>query len=216
MKVIVTGATGMLGEGVLLECLQNPAVQEVLIINRKPSPIKHVKLTELLVPDFTQLDKFSESVKGYDACFFCAGISSVGMKEKKYNHITYVTTLAFAKALLQQNKEIVFFYVSGSHTDSSEKGKLMWARVKGKTENALMAMLFKKEYNFRPGGMLTSPGQKNGKAIYYFIIKLIRIISPKSICTMQEVGMAMINIVLNGYPKQIIEIPDIKLLAKGK
>ena len=215
MKVIVTGATGMLGEGVLLECLQNNAVKEVLIINRKPSPIKHPKLTELLVPDFLQLHNFADAIKGYDACFFCAGISSVGMKEEKYNHITYFTTLAFAKALLQQNKEMVYCYVSGSHTDSSEKGKIMWARVKGKTENALMSLPFKREYNFRPGGMLTSPGQKNGKAIYAIIVKLIRAISPKSICTMQEVGIAMINTVVKGYPKQVLEIADIKLLAKG-
>lgn len=214
MKVIVTGATGMLGEGVLLECLQNPAVQEVLIINRKPSPIKHPRLTELLVPDFTRLDDFADAIKGYDACFFCAGISSVGMKEEKYNHITYVTTLAFAKALIEQNKQMVFCYVSGSHTDSTEKGKMMWARVKGKTENALAALPFKAEYNFRPGGMLTTPGQKNGKAIYYIIVKLIKVISPKNILTMQEIGQAMINSVLKGYPKKILEIADIKLLAK--
>jgi hypothetical protein len=137
------------------------------------------------------------------------------MKEEKYNHITYVTTLAFAKALIEQNKEMVFCYVSGSHTDSSEKGKIMWARVKGKTENALAALPFKAEYNFRPGGMLTTPGQKNGKAIYYIIVKLIKFISPKNILTMQEVGQAMINSVLKGYPKQILEIADIKLLAKA-
>jgi len=180
MKVIVTGATGMLGEGVLLECLQNPAVQQVLIINRKPSPVKHPKLTKLLVSDFTRLNDFADAVKGYDACFYCAGISSVGMKEEKYNHITYVTTLAFAKTLVEQNKEMVFCFVSGSHTDSTEKGKVMWARVKGKTENALMALPFKAEYNFRPGGMLTTAGQKNGKAIYYFIVKLIGFFSPKA------------------------------------
>ena len=214
MKVIVTGATGMLGEGVLLECLQNPEVQEVLIINRKPSPIKHAKLTELLVPDFTRLEDFAHDIKGYDACFYCAGISSVGMKEDRYNHITYITTLAFAKALLAQNKEIVFCFVSGSHTDSSEKGKLMWARVKGKTENALMQLPFKAEYNFRPGGMLTSPGQKNGKAIYYFIVKIIQAISPKRILTMQQVGLAMIHAVLRGYPKQVLEIADIRALSK--
>jgi len=215
MKVIVTGATGMLGEAVLLECLQNPAVEQVLIINRRSSPVKHAKLTELLVPDFTQLNNFAEAIKGYDACFFCAGISSIGMKEEKYDHITYVTTLAFAKALLEQNKEIVFCYVSGSHTDSSEKGNSMWARVKGKTENALAALPFKAEYNFRPGIMLTSPGQKNGKAIYYFIAKIIKAISPKTVLTMQEVGQAMINSVTKGYPKQVLEIADIRLLAKG-
>lgn len=215
MKVIITGATGMLGEGVLLECLQNPAVQEVLIINRKPSPVKHPKLTELLVPDFTRLNEHANAIKGYDACFYCAGISSVGMKEEKYNHITYVTTLAFAKALIEHNREMVFCFVSGSHTDSSEKGKIMWARVKGKTENALMALPFKAEYNFRPGGMLTTPGQKNGKAIYYYIVKLIGLFAPKSILTMQQVAVAMINSVLKGYPKKILEIADIRALSKA-
>ena len=214
MKVIVTGATGMLGEGVLLECLQNPAVAAVLSINRKPSPIKHSKLTELLVPDFTQLDNFADAISNYDACFYCAGISSVGMKEEKYYHITYDTTLAFAKALLQQNKEMVFCFVSGSHTDSSEKGKVMWARIKGKTENALTRLSFKAAYNFRPGGMLTTPGQKNGKAIYYGIVKLIQLFSPKSILTMQQVSQAMINIVLKGYTKQVLEIADIRTLTK--
>ena len=213
MKVMITGATGMLGEGVLLECLQNAAVEEVLIINRKPSPVKHAKLKELIVPDFTQLSDHADAIRGYDACFYCAGISSVGMKEEKYHHITYTTTLAFAKALLAQNKDMVFCFVSGSHTDSSEKGKLMWARVKGKTENALMALPFKHEYNFRPGGMLTSPGQKNGKAMYYGIVKIIRFFSPKSILTMQQVGRAMINSVVQGYPKKILEIADIRTLA---
>jgi uncharacterized protein YbjT (DUF2867 family) len=215
MKVIVTGATGMLGEGVLLECLQNTAVQEVLIINRKPSSIKHPRLTELIVPDFMKLNDFADAIKGYDACFYCAGISSVGMKEEKYHHITYDTTLAFAKALLEQNKEMVFCFVTGRHTDSTEKGKVMWARVKGKTENALMALPFKAEYNFRPGGMFTSPGQKNGKAIYYVILKVIQCFSPKSILTMQQVGIAMINSVLKGYPKQVLEIADIRSLAKS-
>lgn len=215
MKVIVTGATGMLGEGVLLECLQNPVVTEVLMINRKPAPVQHAKLTELLVPDFTQLEQFARQVRGYHACFYCAGISSVGMKEEKYYHITYTTTMAFAKVLLAENKDMVFCFVSGSHTDSTEKGKLMWARVKGKTENALMALPFKNEYNFRPGGMLTSAGQKNGKALYYGIVKTIQFFSPKSILTMQQVGRAMINSVKHGYPRNILEISDIRTLAES-
>lgn len=214
MKVIVTGATGMVGEGVLLECLNNTAVQEVLMINRRSSPIKHSKLKELLVPDFFQLQQFSDTIKDYDACFYCAGISSVGMSEEKYHRITYDTTMAFAKALLEVNPAMTFCYVSGSHTDSSEKGKLMWARVKGKTENALMKLPFKNEYNFRPGGMLTTPGQRNAKTIYTFIVKLIKAISPKRVCTMQEIGVAMINAVEKGYPKQILEIADIRQLAK--
>src|SRR5580704_4618639 len=140
IKVIITGATGMVGEGVLFECLKNPKLSEVLIVNRRPYPLTHKKLKELIVPDFFQLDNFAADITGYDACFFCAGISSVGMKEDKYTQVTYDTTLAFARALLAHNRSISFTYVSGSQTDSSEKGRLMWARVKGRTENDLMKL----------------------------------------------------------------------------
>ena len=157
MKVIITGTTGMVGEGVLFECLQNPAVTKVLSISRKHYDLQHAKLKELIVPDFFKLSDYAADIKGYDACFFCAGISSVGMKEEKYTHITYDTTLAFAKALLAVNPNSSFCFVSGAHTDSTEKGKLMWARVKGKTENDLMKLSFKSEYNFRPGAMQPFP-----------------------------------------------------------
>lgn len=213
IKVIITGATGMVGEGVLFECLQNENVSEVLIVNRRHYEYSHPKLKELLVPDFFQLNNFADNIKGYDACFFCAGVSSIGMKEDKYTYITYDTTLSFAKAVLAQNPNIVFTYVSGSQTDSSEKGRLMWARVKGKTENDLMKLSFKGEYNFRPGIMLPFEGQKNWKSAYKFIAKAIKIFAPKKILTMHEVGKAMINAVLIGYPKLTLEIDDIKALA---
>jgi nucleoside-diphosphate-sugar epimerase len=214
IKVIITGSTGMVGEGVLFECLQNKKISEVLIINRKHYEMGHPKLKELIVPDFTQLGNYSENIKGYDACFFCAGISSIGMKEDKYTHITYDTTLAFANALLKSNNNISFTFVSGSQTDSSEKGRIMWARVKGKTENDLARLPFKAEYNFRPGGMQPFDGQKNWKAAYKWIVKIIKVVSPKRVITMEELGKAMINAVTMGYPKQILEIPDIKQLAK--
>jgi len=214
MKVIITGVTGMVGEGVLFECLQNSKVSEVLIISRKPYDLQHPKLKALIVPDFFELNKFSDNIKGYDACFFCAGISSVGMKEEKFTRITYDTTLVFAKALLEVNSNISFTYVSGSHTDSSEKGRVMWARVKGKTENDLAKLPFKGEYNFRPGAMLPFPGQKNWKSVYKVIVKIIKVFAPKSILTIHEVGKAMINAVTIGYPKNILEIADIKELAK--
>jgi nucleoside-diphosphate-sugar epimerase len=201
IKVIITGATGMVGEGVLFECLHNPKVSDLLLINRRHYELQHPKLKELIVPDFFQLNQFAEKIKGYDACFFCAGVSSVGMKEDKYTRITYDTTMAFAKTLLAVNSSMVFTYVSGSHTDSSEKGKLMWARVKGRTENDLMKLPFKAEYNFRPGAMLPFAGQKNWKALYKFIVKIIKAVSPKNVLTMQEVGQAMINAVAVGYPK---------------
>ena len=215
IKVIITGATGMVGEGVLFECLQNATVSEVLIINRRHYELQHPKLKELIVPDFLQLEKFADEIKGYDACFFCAGISSVGMKEDKYTRITYDTTIAFAKALLAVNNNMVFTYVSGSHTDSTEKGRSMWARVKGKTENELAKLPFKEEYNFRPGAMLPFTGQKNWKTIYKFIVKIIKAVSPGNVLTMQEVGRAMINAVSIGYPKQILEVSDIKQLGNA-
>ena len=215
IKVIITGATGMVGEGVLLECLQNPEVSEVLIINRKRSGYQHPKLKELIVKDFFQLKEFEAAIAGYDACFFCAGISSVGMKEDKYRHITYDTTLAFAKALLAVNPQMVFIYVSGSHTDSSENGRLMWARVKGKTENDLLKLGFAALYNFRPGAMSPYQGQQNWKLIYKWIVQAMQLVVPKKIISMHELGLAMVNASIKGYPKAILEIDDIKKLAQA-
>ena len=215
IKIIITGATGMVGEGILFECLRNTGVAEVLILNRRHYELQHPKLKELIVPDFFKLDNYAEQVTGYDACFFCAGISSVGMKEDKFRHITYDTTLAFAKSLLKANSSMVFTYVSGSQTDSTEKGRVMWARVKGKTENDLAALPFKAEYNFRPGVMLPFPDQKNWKTVYKWIVKFMRVLSPKSVLTMQQVGRAMINTVTKGYAKNILEIKDIRELSEA-
>ena len=213
IKIILTGATGMVGEGVLLASLDNPEVENVLMVNRRPFQLTHPKLKELIVPDFFQVGHFKDQLKGYDACFFCAGISSFGMKEVKYTRITYDTTLAFADVLLAVSPGLTFCYISGSHTDSSEKGKMMWARVKGKTENELMKRPFKKEYNFRPGGMVAVPGQKNAKAVYTVLVKIIGLFAPKLVITLSELGDAMINAVTKGYPKQVLEIMDIKALA---
>lgn len=213
IKVIITGATGMVGEGVLFECLQNQKVDKVLIINRRHYECDHPRLKELIVPDFFQLEAFAENIKGYDACFFCAGVSSVGMNEEKYTHLTYDTTLSFAKTMAGCNPNMVFTYVSGSSTDSSEKGRLMWARVKGKTENDLMKLPFKAAYNFRPGIMLPFEGQKNWKNIYKLIGKGIKLFAPRSVLTMHQVGQAMINVATSGYSKPILEIADIRKVA---
>ncbi|MDN5283794.1 MAG: hypothetical protein JWR38_68 [Mucilaginibacter sp.] len=216
--MIITGATGLVGEGVLFECLDHPDIKQVLMVNRKPYNAKHPKLKELIVPDFFDLDKFSDQLIGYDACFYCAGISSNGLNEAEYSHITYDTTLHFAQTLVNLNPDMVFSHISGSHSDSSEKGKIMWARVKGKTENALMKLPFKKVYNFRPGFMKPTPGQKNVKSFYKFIgslYPLLRLLFPNNVSTMSEAGQAMVNSVLRGYPKQILEVRDIKLLAKA-
>lgn len=137
MKVIITGATGMVGEGVLLECLQQELVKEILLVGRRHYDLNHPKVKELLVTDFLDIEPYADQLQGYDACFYCAGVSSVGMNEKDYTRITYDTTIAFAQVVLKKNPHMVFTYVSGQGTDSSESGRLMWARVKGRTENEI-------------------------------------------------------------------------------
>ena len=213
MKVIITGATGMVGEGVLLECLQHKNVEEILLIGRKPYGLQHPKLKQLIVPDFLKISAYANQLYGYDACFFCAGISSLGMNEEKYTAVTYNTTLFFAKTLEQLNPSMVFNYVSGAGTDSSEKGRLMWARVKGKTENDLMQLGFKGQYNFRPAIMLPTTGQKSLKTSYKILGSIFKYLLPKSTLKLSEVGKAMINTVIKGYHKQVLEVADIKLLS---
>jgi len=217
-KVILTGATGMVGEGVLLQCLEHPQVEQVLMVNRRPFSLVHDKLKELIIPDLFDLSGVTDQLIGYDACFFCAGISSAGLKEAEYMRITYELAMSFAQTLVKLNPAMVFDFISGSHTDSSEKGRVMWARVKGKTENALLKLPFKKVYTFRPGFMKPTDGQKNIKSFYKVIASLypvLRWLMPGQVTTLSEVGLAMINSVLKGYDKPILEIKDIKTLAKA-
>jgi hypothetical protein len=211
IKPIITGATGMVGEGVLLECLNHPNVEEVLVINRKPLGITHPKLREIIHSDFFNLAPIESQLIGYNACFFCLGVSSVGMNKEEYKHITYDLTLNVAELLAKLNPETTFCYVTGLGTDSSEQGRIAWARIKGATENALMR-LFKKSYMFRPGFMKATPGQKNLQISYKFFAWLYpigRSLYPAGFCTLAEVGQAMINAAANGYPKQILEVKDI-------
>ena len=164
------------------------------------------------------LDDIRDQLTGYDACFFCAGISSVGMSEADYTHITYDITLHFAGVLASLNPQMVFCYVSGAHTDSTEKGRVMWARVKGRTENALTRLGFRGVYNFRPGFMRATPGQKNLKFAYNLIgwaYPLLRVLLPNLVSTLHDVAIAMIRCVQHGYPKQILEVKDINALAKS-
>ncbi|MES2679593.1 MAG: NAD-dependent epimerase/dehydratase family protein [Bacteroidota bacterium] len=214
MKVIITGATGMVGEGVLFECLENSSVKQVLMINRRPYDKTHPKLKELIVTDFSNLKQFSEQLKGYDACFYCAGISSVGVAEDAFTKATYGIVIPFAETLSSISPNMVFTYVSGAGTDSSEKGKVMWARIKGKTENALTRLPFKKVYNFRPAIMKAFKGQVNVKTIYKILAPLIALFYPRKTLSLKQVGRAMINSVLIGYPKSILEVKDIGHLAK--
>jgi len=216
IKIILTGGTGMVGEGVLLECLQHAEVSKVLSISRRPCGHSHPKLTEYIVPDFLTLDGNDPTLAGYDACFFCAGVSSIGMKEPEFTRLTYDTTLHFAKAVLLQNAAMTFIYVSGKGTDSSEQGRQMWARVKGKTENDLQKLGFKHVYNFRPGFMKAMPGQQHLlKAYTYFswMYPLLKLFWPGSASTIQQVARAMIRCVTDSPSKNVIEVSDIHALG---
>lgn len=217
LKVILTGATGMVGEGVLHECLLRDDVEHVLIVNRKPSGIQHAKLTEIIHADFFDLSPIADQLKGYNTCFFCLGVSSVGMKEPEYYKLTYTLTMHVAEILVKQNSDMTFCYISGASTDSSEKGRLMWARVKGKTENDLMKLPFKKVYAFRPGYMHPTKGLKNTLKAYKYLswlYPLFKVLIPNKVSTLKELGIAMIEAAVKGYPKQILEVKDILVLAK--
>jgi hypothetical protein len=219
MKIhaIITGVTGMVGEGVLNECLLHPDVEKVLVINRRACGITHPKLTEILHSDFFNLDPVASSLSGFNACFFCLGVSSVGISEEKYYSLTYTLTMNMAELLSKQNPEMTFCYISGAGTDSTEKGKLNWARVKGKTENDLMKLPFKKVFAFRPGFLQPTKGLKNVHRFYRFFMLLypvFRFFMPKFVSTLKELGLAMINSVLIGYEKSVIEVEDILILSK--
>src|ERR1700744_2575959 len=216
IKAIITGTTGMVGEGVLHECLQHPMVEAVLIVNRKPLGVEHPKLKEIIHKDFFDISSIEDQLKGYNACFFCLGVSSVGMKEPEYYKLTYTLTMGFAETLAKLNPDMTFEYISGASTDSTENGRLMWARVKGKTENDLAKLPFKQEYNFRPGYMHPTPGLKNTNKYYKYITWLypiLRRLTPNSVSKLSELGLAMINAAVYGYDKQILEVKDINQLA---
>lgn len=216
IRAIITGTTGMVGEGVLHECLQHPQVEAVLVINRKPCGVVHPKLKEIIHADFFDLSAIESQLSGYNACYFCLGVSSVGMKEPEYYKMTYTLTLNVAQTLSKLNPDMTFCYVSGGGTDSTEKGSSMWARVKGKTENDLMKLPFKKVYNFRPGYLHPTKGLKNILPYYKYITWLypvVRKVFPQFASTLAELGLAMINTVLVGYDKPILEVKDIVKLA---
>lgn len=215
MKVIITGTTGMVGEGVLLECLAEPAVERVLSVARRSSGHTHPKLSELSVPNFRELASVEPALTGYDACFYCAGVSSVGLKEPEYAAVTYDTPLHFAETLVRLNPGMVLVHVSGAHTDGSEQGKVMWARVKGKAENALARLPFKAVYNFRPSLMKPTPGQQHIKGSYRALLvfyPLLNLFFPG--LPLSAVGRAMINAVRFGAPKTVLEAQDMKELSQ--
>ena len=217
IRVIVTGASGMVGEGVLLTCLESPEISEVLVVGRRPCGITHPKLQELLHPDFFDISPVENRLAGYDACFFCLGVTSLGKQEREYYRYTYTLTMHFAEAVCRQNPGMTFCYISGAGTDSSEKGKLMWARVKGKTENELQKLSFRQVYLFRPGILEPVKGSRHTLGIYrYFswLFPLVRLLAPGHISTLRQLGSAMIAVARKGYFKPVIEVSDIQKLSR--
>jgi uncharacterized protein YbjT (DUF2867 family) len=216
MKVILFGATGMVGQGVLRECLLDTGVESVLVVGRSPTGQQHAKLREVLHKDFTDFAAIESDLTGYDACLFCLGVSSVGMDAERYRHLTYDVTMAAAKALVRLNPNMVFTYVTGRSTDSTEQGPLRWARVKGKTENDLLKLPFKAAYMFRPAGIQPLHGVHSKtswvQAIYVVGAPLWSYLartSPKFMTTTEQLGRAMIKVARDGYPKPVLESEDI-------
>jgi len=219
IRVVITGATGMVGEGVLHECLLSSQVEKLLVVTRKPIGISHPKLSEFLLSDFFDLSALHAVVEGYNACFFCLGVSSVGRNKETYEKMTYDLTMGFAKILVKVNPRMIFCYISGAGTDTTQKSKLHWARVKGKTENDLQKLGFLQTYLFRPGMLKPTKGLKNTLGFYKWTAWLSPVLEalwPDSICSLAELGKAMIRTTIQGYEKQILQVRDIKIMAAGK
>lgn len=223
MKVIITGATGMVGKGILLECLDHQDIIEVLTISRKSAGIDHPKLKELIHQDFSEFASVSDQLKGYDACYASMGVSAASMSKEQYKLMTYDFTLALAKELYSLNPQMTFNYVSGQGTDSTEKGRSRWARVKGKTENDILKLGFKRAYMFRPGAIIPLRGIEASSKIYRvlinnlkWLIKLIKKLMPNYIVDTTQIGLAMIHSAQRGYDKKILDPIDILKLASSR
>ncbi|NNC84252.1 MAG: epimerase [Flavobacteriales bacterium] len=218
MKVIITGSTGMVGKGVLLECMDDAQVKGILLINRNPLGIDHPKVKEVIHRDFSEFESIKDHLSGYDACFHCMGVSSAGMNEEKYTELTYGVTEALARTLYGLNPHMVMNYVSGTGTDSTEQSITMWKRVKGRTENMILKMGFKDAYMFRPGAIIPKRGIKSKTPLYNILYIITRPIFPllermQSVTSTTAMGKAMINSV--NYPQELkhLEGKDINVLA---
>ena len=217
IRVVITGATGMVGEGVLYECLRNPKVEAILVINRKPCGYIHSKLKEIIHQDFFDFSSIENQLIGYNACYFCLGITSVGTAKDVYFKMTYTLTMHVAETLSKLNKDMTFCYVSGAGTNSSEKGGINWAIVKGKTENDLMKLPFKQVFNFRPGIIKPTKGLKYTQPYYkvfMWLFPILKVINKNSFVTLQELGLAMINTSNHQSIKTVVEVKRIKTLAQ--
>jgi uncharacterized protein YbjT (DUF2867 family) len=219
MKVILFGATGMVGQGVLRECLLDPEITSVLAIGRSTSGQAHAKLREVLHNNFLDYAAIEPQLAGFDVCFFCLGVTSVGLTEERYRHLTYDITMAAATALAKLNPGMTFIYVTGAGADSTEQGRVMWARVKGKTENDLLKLPFKAAYMFRPAAIQPLHGVRSKTAWYQALyvvaaplLTLLNKIAPKYVTTTEQVGRAMIKVARDGFPKRVLESEDINRL----
>jgi uncharacterized protein YbjT (DUF2867 family) len=220
VNVLIFGATGMVGQGVLRECLAAPDVEKVLTVGRTPTGQQHPKLQELVHAEMWDYANVDAELSNFDACFFCIGVTSSGMSEQKYTHLTYDMTLAVATALARLNPRMVFVYVSGAGADSSETSRVMWERVRGKTENALLKLPFRGVYIFRPG-MIQPVGVKSKTTSYRWfytltkpLLPVLRAMLPDQILSTPQVGQAMLAAVRHGAPKRVLESPDINALSK--
>lgn len=222
MNIVLFGATGMVGTGVLRACLDDPSVERVLSVQRAANPSRHPRVEELVRTDFLDWKDAMDALRGFDACFFCLGVSSAGMTEADYHRVTFDLTIAAASALAEVNPGMTFCYVSGQGTDASERGRMMWARVKGKTENALLRLPLS-AYMFRPGYIQPMGGIRSKTALYqaaYTVVAplfpLLRRLAPNQVTTTEIVGRAMLRVARDGYGKRILEIRDINALGGGE
>jgi uncharacterized protein YbjT (DUF2867 family) len=220
MKVLITGASGMIGKAVLLECLDHDTISEVLSIGRSKIDLQHPKLKQLHHADFADFSNVKDRLKGYDAAYLCMGVSAASMKEAEYTTKTYEYTMSLARVLKEMNSEMTCVYVSGEGTDSTEKGRTMWARVKGKTENDILKLGFKQAFAFRPGGIIPMRGVTPSSKLYRvlvmnlgWLLKLLKWLFPSSIINSRQIGLAMINATISGYEKTVIRPKDMILLA---
>lgn len=216
LNVLITGSTGMVGEGVLLVCLRNPAVGRITVVNRRSVGFTHPKLTEIIHPDFYDLSSIELRLTGFDACYFCLGVSSVGINMDDYYKITYTLTMHFGKTLSRLNPGMIFCYVTGAGTNETGKGRLGWARIKGKTENDLDKLPFKALYRYRFGFVKPLPGQKHVKSFYRYIkwmFPIGKLIFPDEFNTLEEVGLSMVQVTLKGSDKKKLAGRSITWLA---
>lgn len=223
MNVILFGATGMIGQGVLRECLLDPDVRSVLAIGRSASGNRHEKLRELAHKEMLDFSAIENELRGFDACFFCLGVTSAGMNEEQYRRVTYDITLAAAKTLARLNPNMTFIYVSGMGADSTEKGRVMWARVRGQTENAVLRLPFEGAYVFRPAAIVPLNGIKSRTAVYRILYAVLgptlpwlSANFPKYVSTTERVGRAMLNVARKGAKKRVLENQDINERAAGR